>query len=346
MMIRPIFKACLALLVLSEASFAVKKIAILETTGDPSFSQEEKNYITDKIRERAVTILPTNLDYVIMTRDEISATIPQKKSLEKCEGKCLAEIGKKISANFVCHAKISQVFGQYAVNIELYETTSGKLLGSFTQRQSSIETLLADIEKESDRLFKAIAPTKGKDDKSEVKQASATNTQTPVSDYVEDSQGNRYRTVTIRNQTWMAENMRLRTETSVCYNKDKKNCETYGGLYSWDVAQKICPPGWRLPQKIDYEILMDVGFDNLKTTTGWRATDIGNCNGKDSYKFSVLPAGDYTAMFADLGKKAYLWTSTPRSDGYAWYVQIGCNSSEYISNLSSNKMSVRCIKNP
>lgn len=351
-MIHPIFKVCLALLILSEASFAAivakasKKIAVLETTGDPSFSQEEKNYITDKIRERAVTILPPNQNYEVMSRDGILTALPSGKSLEKCDGKCLTEIGKKISANYVCQAKISQVFGQYAVNLELYETASGKLLGSFTQRQPSIEALLADIEKESDRLFKIIAPTKGKDEKSEVKQASATNTQSPSSDYVEDYQGNRYRTVTIKNQTWMAENLRTETETSSCYNNDKKNCETFGRLYSWDAAKKICPQGWSLPRKPDYEILMDAGIDNLKSTIGWPTIDGKSRNGSDKYKFSILPSGYNSGISADLGRKAYFWTSTPRSHGYAWYLQIGTDSWDMVSNLNSHKMSVRCIKNP
>ena len=338
-MIHPIFKVCLALLILSEASFAAivakasKKIAVLETTGDPSFSQEEKNYITDKIRERAVTILPPNQNYEVMSRDGILTALPSGKSLEKCDGKCLTEIGKKISANYVCQAKISQVFGQYAVNLELYETASGKLLGSFTQRQPSIEALLADIEKESDRLFKIIAPTKGKDEKSEVKQASAINTQSPTSDYVEDAQGNRYRTVTIKSQTWMAENMRLVTENSSCYDNDKKNCDSFGRLYSWNDAKKICPSGWSLPKKAHYEILMDAGIKNL-------------CSGNDNYQFNILPGGNHSGIFSDIGKKAYFWTSTPRGNGYAWYLQIGCNSSDFVSNLNSNKMSVRCIKNP
>lgn len=351
-MIHPIFKVCLALLILSEASFAAivakasKKIAVLETTGDPSFSQEEKNYITDKIRERAVTILPPNQNYEVMSRDGILTALPSGKSLEKCDGKCLTEIGKKISANYVCQAKISQVFGQYAVNLELYETASGKLLGSFTQRQPSIEALLADIEKESDRLFKIIAPTKGKDEKSEVKQASATNTQTPVSDYVEDSQGNKYRVVTINNQTWMAENMRLVTENSSCYDNDKKNCDSFGRLYSWNDAKKICPSGWSLPKKAHYEILMDAGLKNLNAKIGWPTLYNKSCNGNDNYQFGILPGGNHSGMFSDLGKKAYFWTSTPRGNGYAWYLQIGCNSSDFVSNLNSNKMSVRCIKNP
>ena len=340
MMVRFFFKICLALLLLSEASLAAKKVAVLETTGDASFSQNEKQYVTDKIRERAVTNLPANQDYVIMTRDGILALLPQGKSLEKCEGKCLTEIGRKISADYVCQAKINQVFGQYAVNIELYETANGKLLGSFTQRKATIDALLADIEKESDRLFKAILPTKGDIEKKGDSQKNS-------SDYVEDLQGNKYRIVTIKNQTWMAENMRLRIGNSSCYNNDKKNCETFGRLYSWEDAQKICPTGWGLPQKFDYEILMDVGIDNLKSTIGWSTINNESGNGSDKYKFSALPGGYEAGIFSDIGKDAYFWTSTPKSDGYVWYLQIGRNTSKFVSNLINlHKMSVRCIKNP
>lgn len=348
MMVRFVLKSCLALLLLSEVSLAEKKVAVLETTGDTSLSQNEKQYVTDKIRERAVTILPVNQDYVIMTRDGISAQLPPETSLEKCEGKCLTEIGRKISADYVCQAKINKVFSQYAVNIELYETSNGKLLGSFTQRKATIDALLAVIENESDRLFKAIAPQKVSSDKKEDKQAASTisNLQKNTSDYVEDSQGNKYRVVTINNQTWMAENMRLVTENSSCYDNDKKNCEAFGRLYSWKDANKICPSGWSLPKKAHYELLMDVGLKNLNAKIGWPTLYNKSCNGNDTYQFGLLPGGNHTGMFTDLGKKAYFWTSTPRGNGYAWYLQIECNSSDFISNLNSNKMSVRCIKNP
>lgn len=340
---RFVFITGLALLALSEASFAAKKIAVLETTGDASFSKNEKQYVTDKIRERAVTNLPSSQDFEVMTRDGILALLPPGKSLEKCEGKCLTEIGKKISADYVCQAKINQVFGSYAVNIELYETTNGKLMGSFTQKKASIDALLADIEKESDRLFKAIAPQKGNIEKNGNSQtASEKNT----AGYVEDMQGNKYRTVTIRKQTWMAENMRMRIENSSCYDNDKKNCEKYGRLYSWEDAKKICPTGWSLPKKFDYEILMDIEYDKLKSTAGWSTINNANGNGTDNYKFSVLPGGYDTGMFSDIGKNAYFWTSTPRSDGYAWYLEFGRNSSKFASNSNSVKMSVRCIKNP
>ena len=203
-------------------------------------------------------------------------------------------------------------------------------MGSFTQRKATIDALLADIENESGRLFKAIAPQKGNADKKEDKQAASikSSPQKSTSDYVVDSQGNKYRVVTINNQTWMAENMRLVTENSSCYDNDKNNCETFGRLYSWNDAKTICPAGWSLPKKAHYEILMDAGLKNL------------------NYQFSILPGGNYSGMFSDLGKKAYFWTSTPRSDGYAWYLQIGWDSSKFVSNLNSHKMSVRCIKNP
>ena len=63
---------------------------------------------------------------------------------------------------------------------------------------------------------------------------------------------------------------------------------------------------------------------------------------------NILPGG-YQIMgglFTDLGKDAYLWTASPKGEGYAWYIHVNCNSSDYVSNVDSHKMSVRCIKNP
>lgn len=353
-----ITKIGLILLFLSEACLAVTRVAVLETIGDVSFSQKEKQYITDKIRERAVTILPVNHNFEIMTRENILVMLPPEKSIEDCEGTCLVETGRNISADYICQAKIDQVFGQYAVNIELYATASGKLVGSLTQRETTIDALLEDIEKESDRLFKTIVPAKKINKNTVSEESSKKNISPPQKiqkknevNYIEDSQGNKYRIVRIGKQTWTAENSKYKTDDSWCYNNKETNCSKFGRLYTWNAAKTVCPTGWHLPSRDEFEILINqvggtaIAGNTLKSQNGW----VKWGNGVDAFSFTALPAGrrlDYSGHYNYEGGNAFFWSSTEEDKRNAYYINLDY-SYDHVDLSSFNKkdgFSVRCIK--
>ncbi len=105
---------------------------------------------------------------------------------------------------------------------------------------------------------------------------------------VEDSDGNKYGTVSIGGQLWMAENMRTKTkpdgtcingggtppcaDASVadnglgrsCYSNNEAKCTSEGALYKWSAAMDgsttegargICPKGWHVPTQSDFATL-------------------------------------------------------------------------------------------
>ena len=127
--------------------------------------------------------------------------------------------------------------------------------------------------------------------------------------------GQTYRTVTIGTQTWMAENLNYKDAVSWCYDNADAYCTTYGRLYAWDVAMVVCPTGWHLPTKAEWQTLIaaaggrDVAGAALKSTAGWK--DGGN--GNDSFGFAVLPAGRRSGEsggFSRLESTAYFWSAT------------------------------------
>jgi len=190
-----------------------------------------------------------------------------------------------------------------------------------------------------------------------------------------------YKTVTIGTQTWMAENLNYSDSVSYpgmqkrnwCYKNSLDSCAKYGRLYTWAAAMDsagtfstngngcgdrktcsptypvrgICPSGWHLPTKAEFEALFtNVGGEStagkmLKSTSGWSS----NGNGEDSFGFSALPASGYYGGGFDDGL-AYFWSSTEYGSGYAYVVFLGSNlGTAYLEKYNKYcGFSVRCVK--
>ena len=189
--------------------------------------------------------------------------------------------------------------------------------------------------------------------------------------------GHTYKTVTIGDQTWMAENLNYETGNSYCYGDDASYCSKYGRLYTWSAAMDsvgtwttngkgcgynktcsptylvrgVCPEGWHLPSTTEFETLFTAvgGQDStgtvLKSTSGWY--DDGN--GTDAFGFSALPAGNrdyYDGYYYYEGNYAFFWSST-EFDSYGAYSMLLYYDSDpaYLDyDFKNYGFSVRCVK--
>lgn len=200
---------------------------------------------------------------------------------------------------------------------------------------------------------------------------------------LDERDGQIYKTVLIGKQVWMAQNLNYASDffMSYCYNDLPSNCDKYGRLYSWAAAMDslgvfstngkgcgykvscsisypvrgICPAGWHLPSKEEWEVLLNAvgGEDNagtrLKSSTDW----LNGGNGLDSYGFNALPAGmQYETLGSEnIGEDAGFVTSTEYvSSGlhYDQYVAHFYDSASWVTLQFSGKnygYSVRCIQN-
>lgn len=160
-----------------------------------------------------------------------------------------------------------------------------------------------------------------------------------------------YRTVTINDQIWLAENLKYNVDGSAYYKNDSITNAQYGRLYTWDAAMAACPSGWRLPSKKDFDELLayyggkSVAGRKLKSNSAqWRQE-----RGDPQNEFGAEPAGGmiHFGWFFYVEEKAHFWTSTEISENRAEGIELDYRYDEVFGNYGYNKktgFSVRCIK--
>jgi len=176
--------------------------------------------------------------------------------------------------------------------------------------------------------------------------------------FTDSRDGQSYGVVKIGEQTWMAANLNFETAGSFCPEGDSRNCKRLGRLYSWAEASSVCPEGWRLPTKVDFEKLIaemhkdgvasskgDAGAA-LKAKDGW----FKKGNGSDVLGFKALPAGYRGAdgKFDGIGGYAYFWSATeddefPESLAYYLFLSFSSDAASLNAFAKADYRSVRCV---
>jgi uncharacterized protein (TIGR02145 family) len=194
-----------------------------------------------------------------------------------------------------------------------------------------------------------------------------------------DQDGNIYKTVTIGNQKWMAENLRTKTyrngdkipyvsdagtwgnltSGAYCYfNNDSRYIHVFGLLYNGYAARdsrNIAPLGWHLSTDKDWTILVDYLGGKEKapdklieaTTSHWNVSSPGtNTSG-----FTALPGG-YIIKWKTIFGLPYNGPAVFNSfgiEGYWWTPENPwsitasfCQSGN--SSMTHIGLSIRCVK--
>jgi len=135
-----------------------ERVAILNTLDDSdSISISESAYLTDRLREIATDVLPKSL-YGIMTTESIVAFLGSyERMVKECkESSCLAELGRKVSADYVAQGRIRKFGELFSINFELYNTKSGVLVGSFNGNSKDVYGFVAIIDEKAPALFRKL----------------------------------------------------------------------------------------------------------------------------------------------------------------------------------------------
>jgi uncharacterized protein (TIGR02145 family) len=181
--------------------------------------------------------------------------------------------------------------------------------------------------------------------------------------FIDERDGQEYKIVAIGKQIWMAENLNYDAgEGSWIYNEEPGLEKTYGRLYNWETACKVCPEGWHLPSKSEWEEMLNYygGLERAikkiikPDTILWEHFYPGaiNCSG-----FSAIPGGVYnyySESFQNLGQRAVFYTSTDQGYYGVWQYEIFLDHNSVLdTTIYNSKMmkvhrgfgySVRCIR--
>lgn len=223
--------------------------------------------------------------------------------------------------------------------------------------------------------------------------------ETPTVDY----EGYSYKTVKIGNQCWFAENLKylpnvienstISLTIPYCYvfgynGTDVNeavltdNYNTYGVLYNWAAVMNgesgsannpsnvkgICPNGWHLPSKLEFEQLTSYLINNgyayngivgqtgiaksMSDTLLWNSSTSNGAIGNNlltnnSSGFSVIPSGLIFSGYSSIPYTANFWTSTVQGTStYSYELALHYNANNSGTNAypKSAANSVRCIR--
>jgi hypothetical protein len=89
-----------------------------------------------------------------MTLQSIVGGGSQEHMAKKCkEATCLADLGRKISADYIAQGYVGRFSGRLTIKVELYSVRSGNLIGQIADASGNLEGLLAILESQAPKLF-------------------------------------------------------------------------------------------------------------------------------------------------------------------------------------------------
>lgn len=226
-------------------------------------------------------------------------------------------------------------------NVESYE---GYFINSGI---NPFDTLISGIESETTYYVRAWAQNNGGTYAYGEEKTFTTATFSYTAGSFTDSRDSKvYSTVTISDQTWMAENLAYLPEvcasdaecgywvydyqgTVIADAKSSSIYPVYGVLYNWEMAKTSCPTGWHLPSDYDWAYLevhlgmgitTTVGEGTRGTNQGGKMKETGNVHWDDPNTgatnisgFTALPGGlrvNSSKDFQTIGTAGNFWSST------------------------------------
>lgn len=157
------------------------------------------------------------------------------------------------------------------------------------------------------------------------------------------------------NKIWMTQNLNYQFISSSCYGNKQENCEKYGRLYSWEMAIKACPKGWRLPTDTEWWEMTNY-YGKSQNYLRYQEANNEKGSGKKAYneliqggnsKFSAIIGGYRYSdnKFYNIGDYGIYWSNTEFDTSEAWYYRFSTKDKTLRRSVENKSLefSCRCI---
>jgi len=122
-------------------------IAVLPSEG-ATLGNDELEALTDKTREAALKVLPTNT-FVLLKQDVVVKRLGGMENyIKKCvESSCIVDLGRQAQVDYVAQASVRKLDGKIRLKVELYSVSTEGLVGMVNDEAENARGLLAIVEK-------------------------------------------------------------------------------------------------------------------------------------------------------------------------------------------------------
>ncbi len=159
---------------------------------------------------------------------------------------------------------------------------------------------------------------------------------------------NYYGTIKIRDQWWFSKNLKVdypHFYGNRAYIGEGSDVGFYGYLYPFEKLPAVCPDGWRVPTKNDWNKL----FDTLGPEDHYEELILGGSTGFNAVFGGLIDLDNLPNAEQDLGKRGYYWSSTKPGDQSfmsVWVITIDKNKRKILPgyNPQDQYYSVRCMR--
>jgi len=292
-------------------AFAQGKPKIAFYIASDKLKLEEKNILVRKF----LSPFTASGMYSVIDRSDI---FNQKATLERIKQhdgsvneKEIYKIGYEAGAKYVCMVELDYALGRWNIGARMVDVETAEIY--LAQGETDIKGMLedADFSGAAKVVFDQIhGKNSGGGSSSNVPQTQQSS-KDENGTFTDSRDGKTYKIVTIGRKKWMAENLNYQPQSgnSWCYDNNNSNCDKYGRLYDWKTAMTVCPEGWYLPSRREWDNLGETvggkkkiihmtekiywygAGKKLKKLYGWNDYKGQSGNGTNEYGFSALPSG-------------------------------------------------------
>jgi Protein of unknown function (DUF1566)/PEGA domain len=149
------FVAILALTLIPANSGSEEKlrVAVMDLANKTEISNDEALSLSKQIRMVASATLPKN-KFLIMTKDNIKSLLPPDKKLSDCStAKCVIELGRMISADYIITGSIIHFAGEMRIDFGAHHSLSADSLGGRTADAADLKGLEAQLKAKSTEVM-------------------------------------------------------------------------------------------------------------------------------------------------------------------------------------------------